>query len=188
MLNLVSHNRGFCVMDIIAVDFRNHNKMLCIWLWFVGYTTSIHLKRRKEWFPNVSQLTHSFPRRSRARRGAGRNCFYYFYRATFSLPHFSVTIPVRKTRHSTYWLSFTCCKNIFRSPQWRSSQPILSFCYTHLCLHFVFIYGQFSFFCHFFGKTFTYFWQKYLPLYEACLWVSVRPIFSSKVSLNLYFG
>ena len=26
MLNLVSHNRGFCVMDISAVDFRNHNK------------------------------------------------------------------------------------------------------------------------------------------------------------------
>ena len=186
MLNLVSHNRG--VLCCVSVDMRNHNKMLCIWLWFVGYTTSIHLKRRKEWFPNVSQLTHSFPRRSRARRGAGRNCFYYFYRATFSLPHFSVTIPVRKTRHSTYWLSFTCCKNIFRSPQWRFSQPILSFCYTHLCLHFVFIYGQFSFFCYFFGKTFTHFWQKYLPLYEACLWVSVRPIFSSKVSLNLYFG
>ena len=120
--------------------------MLCIWLWFVGYTTSIHLKRRKEWFPNVSQLTHSFPRRSRARRGAGRNYFYYFYRATFSLPHFSVTIPVRKTRHSTYWLSFTCCKNIFRSPQWRSSQPILYFCYTHLCLHFMFIYASLVFY------------------------------------------
>ena len=130
----------------------------------MGYTTSIHLKRRKEWFPNVSQLTHSFPRRSRARRGAGRNCFYYFYRATFSLPHFSVTIPVRKTRHSTYWLSFTCCKNIFRSPQWRFSQPILSFCYTHLCLHFVFIYGQFIFFAiflakhlHIFGKNISHY-------------------------------
>ena len=161
--------------------------MLCIWLWFVGYTTSIHLKRRKEWFPNVSQLTHSFPRRSRARRGAGRNCFYYFYRATFSLPHFSVTIPVRKTRHSTYWLSFTCCKNIFRSPQWRSSQPILSIgYYTHFCPFYVY-FGQFSFLT-IFSATFTCYWQKYLILAEACLWVSVRPIFSSKVSLNLYFG
>ena len=59
---------------------------------------------------------------------------------------------------------------------------------TRICACILCLFMVSLFFCHFFGKTFTYFWQKYLPLYEACLWVSVRPIFSSKVSLNLYFG
>ena len=71
MLNLVSHNRGvwyhFCIYLVFIITMI---KCFASIVYFGGYTTSIHLKRRKEWFPNVSQLTHSFPRRSPARRGA----------------------------------------------------------------------------------------------------------------------